>query len=614
MGGGNTKMKYAAERGVTDDSDHGTREDQALNSSELPPGCYAVTFTSKALGMELAQRKKGGVVVKHAVEGYQAYSEGIRRGMRVLSVDGQDISFESLENCMAKLRTAPRPVTIIFKDGIFFERKRLSYSNTDENEETTANESFAELQSDEHALYASKGHFEEFSGPACFFCQAVATCKICVGENFQTVCDDCSSWRLRERQFSPAMKQKSIQPSRSTFLDRRINEANSQHSTLDFFVDGKHQSGTEISRSDANADRLELQSTHHTQLENSIDDATKAMILAIQEQDQKEEEEMKQRQRQTDEASLAAIQAIQRQDEIEAQERARSRQLQEEQRRQNAIEAQERARAKQIQEEQRRQNAEAELSRIKMQEEQMLLAAIEASQLEAQMKEEQFREIMEPLSWKVPQDAHASSQPALGERHCRQRGCSCMQFEEDASRPTVCICGHGEMYHRLDTEAPLAKLNIPGASKCIYCSKAIVSGNGFSGWYNEVQDSDGALCHVECWEQYKDSVSAKCVKCLQPLRKKEGVFSGRYKKLGDGRKCHKECFAQYKIDIGEYCDICNEALLREYVILQDGSGDLQAPREFRDKVYAHKDCWHKHLRGGMRQHSNYQRTILRAIS
>ena len=362
-------MKYAAERGVTDDSDHGTREDQALNSSELPPGCYAVTFTSKALGMELAQRKKGGVVVKHAVEGYQAYSEGIRRGMRVLSVDGQDISFESLENCMAKLRTAPRPVTIIFKDGIFFERKRLSYSNTDENEETTANESFAELQSDEHALYASKGHFEEFSGPACFFCQAVATCKICVGENFQTVCDDCSSWRLRERQFSPAMKQKSIQPSRSTFLDRRINEANSQHSTLDFFVDGKHQSGTEISRSDANADRLELQSTHHTQLENSIDDATKAMILAIQEQDQKEEEEMKQRLRQTDEASLATIEAIQRQDAIEAQERARSRQLQEEQRRQNATEAQERARAKQIQEEQRRQNVEAELSRIKMQEE-----------------------------------------------------------------------------------------------------------------------------------------------------------------------------------------------------------------------------------------------------
>ena len=55
------------------------------------------------------------------------------------------------------------------------------------------------------------------------------------------------------------------------------------------------------------------------------------MILAIQKQDQKEEEEMKQRLRQTDEASLAAIEAIQRQD---AGSDARSRQLQEELRRQ----------------------------------------------------------------------------------------------------------------------------------------------------------------------------------------------------------------------------------------------------------------------------------------
>ena len=613
MGGGNTKMKYSADR----DADQGEQErleDQALSSSgELSPGCYAVTFTSKALGMELAQRKKGGVVVKHAVEGYQAYSEGIRRGMRVLSVDGHDISFESLENCMTKLRMAPRPVTIVFKDGIFFERKRRAYNNSGDHEEAAVNESHAGLQSDEHALYVSSGNFEEFSGPTCFFCQAVATCKICVGNDFQTVCDDCSSWRLHERQFSPAMKQKTIQPSQPTFLDRRIKHANSKDSTLDLFVGGKQQNETESSRN-SSVDQHELQPTQIMQPDNSMDDATKAMILAIQEQDQKEEEEKKQRMRQTDEASLAAIQAIQRQDAIEAQERVRMREEHETQRQQAAIEAQERARVRQIQEEQRRQEAEMERSRIKLQEEQMLLAAIEASQLEAQMKEEEFREMLEPLSWKVPQDTHASSQPALGERHCRQRGCSCMQFEEDASRATVCVCGHGEMYHRLDTEAPLAKLNIPGATKCIYCSKAIVSGNGFSGWYNEVQGSDGALCHVECWEQYKDSVSAKCIKCLQPLRKKEGVFSGRYKKLGEGRKCHKECFAQYKIDIGEYCDICNEALLREYVILQDGSGGLQAPREFRDKVYCHKDCWHRHLRGGMRQHSNYQRTIVRAIS
>ena len=108
-------------------------------------------------------------MVKHAVEGYQAYSEGIRRGMRVLSVNGQDISFESLENCMAKLRTAPRPVTIIFKDGIFFERKRLSYSNTDENEETTVNESFAELKAMSTRYMHRKVILKSFQGrPASF--------------------------------------------------------------------------------------------------------------------------------------------------------------------------------------------------------------------------------------------------------------------------------------------------------------------------------------------------------------------------------------------------------------------------------------------------------------
>ena len=204
-----------------------------------------------------------------------------------------------------------------------------------------------------------------------------------------------------------------------------------------------------------------------------------------------------------------------------------------------------------------------------------------------------------PSNLNIHVDNNNFAAPVLGERHCRQRGCSCMQFDEDPARSTICKCRHGEMYHRLDTEAPLARTTVPGAAQCIHCNTQIIAGNGFSGWYNEVQGSNGKLCHVECWEQYKDSISAKCVKCLQPLRKKEGLFSGRYKKLGEGRKIHKECFAQYKVDIGEYCDICGEALLREYVILQDGSAGLQAHKD--GKVYAHKDCWHRYLGGDRRR-------------
>ena len=66
--------------------------------------------------MELLNEKK-------AVWGYMLL-KGIKHTLKELGGDasvtnGQDISFESLENCMAKLRTAPRPVTNVFKDGIF---------------------------------------------------------------------------------------------------------------------------------------------------------------------------------------------------------------------------------------------------------------------------------------------------------------------------------------------------------------------------------------------------------------------------------------------------------------------------------------------------------------
>jgi len=482
-------------------------------------------------------------------------------------------------------------------------------------------------------------------GPTCFFCQAIATCKVCVGDAFQCVCDECRSWRLREQKQSPNVNKKTIQPSRSSFLENRLSQnkiTTKNSSALDFFVEGKMLSkveqGKEVSTSiteNSTNDTTDVKkidqnyyvlnkkaddSNHNIDVQqDDIDDATKAMILAIQKQDQQELEQEKQLQRATDEASLAAIKAIQEQDAMEEQERIKQQKIENE-----------RVLRMKNEEEERERQLKMESDRLQIREEQMLLAAIQASQLEAQIQDEQFNEMQEPLSWKAPHGDGISSSsnnnsnngnvstnqetenfyvPALGERHCRQRCCTCMQFDEDITRPTICKCRHGEMYHRLDSEAPLARTNIPGIAKCVHCSKDIINGNGFSGWYNEVQGSNGKLVHVECWEQYKDTVSAKCVKCLQPLRRKEGLFSGRYKKLGDGKKCHKECFSQYKIDIGDFCDVCNEALLREYVILQDGSAGLEAHKD--GKVYAHKDCWHRHLGGGgSNGHSNYKRTII----
>ena len=666
MGGGNTKIKYKIDnsedsRSNVNNNNIDSEEENysTLDLNALPASCYAIEFTSKSLGMELAQRKKGGIVVKHVVEGYQAFAEGIRRGMRIINVDSQDISNKNLDVCMSILQNAPRPVTIVFKDGIFFERKRVANNETYDNEnDTTGNKNM--IIDEDHALYATTNdnNFEEFSGPVCFFCQAIATCKVCVGNEFQTVCDECRSWRLREQKNSPSSKQKNIKPCKSTFLEKQIrqksnrNNASKKTSALDFFVEGKIQSKIEeeeqqhhqyhhqrqessmmtmteynnVNNTTTTASHVNKKNVNKCNgnnyeniirnTEDGIDDATKAMILALQEQDQKEAEEKRQQQQVTDEASLVAIRAIQEQDVFEEEERMRRRK-----------EDNESLQKMQVEKQQQEKRAREESEKLRIREEQMLIAAIQASQLEAQVQEEQFKEIQEPLSWKAPRqlsnnnnnnnnmnnasnlnihvDNNNFAAPVLGERHCRQRGCSCMQFDEDPARSTICKCRHGEMYHRLDTEAPLARTTVPGAAQCIHCNTQIIAGNGFSGWYNEVQGSNGKLCHVECWEQYKDSISAKCVKCLQPLRKKEGLFSGRYKKLGEGRKIHKECFAQYKVDIGEYCDICGEALLREYVILQDGSAGLQAHKD--GKVYAHKDCWHRHLGGDRRGHlSNYE--------
>ena len=96
-------------------------------------------------------------------------------------------------------------------------------------------------------------------------------------------------------------------------------------------------------------------------------------------------------------------------------------------------------------EEERERQRKLESDRLQIREEQRLLAAIQASQLEAQIQDEQFNEMEEPLSWKAPRGNCSSSGnnninkgnvsmnqetgnlyvPVLGERHCRQRGCTC---------------------------------------------------------------------------------------------------------------------------------------------------------------------------------------------
>ena len=111
----------------------------------------------------------------------------------------------------------------------------------------------------------------------------------------------------------------------------------------------------------------------------------------------------------------------------------------------------------------------------------------------------------------------------------------------------MCLhCSHGEMYHRSKTEAPLARVKIPGSGTCAHCSLNIVGG-GFSGYYKEAKDC--SILHDECWQLYKEAKAPKCQQCHVIILKNYQGFSGRYSKVSFGNgpkvKVHKECLEIY---------------------------------------------------------------------
>jgi hypothetical protein len=703
MGGGASKQ-------LPDDTN--TDAFDNVDTRDSTANLIPVEFHDRALGLELAPRKKGGVVIKHVVPGFSAAKHGsIRRGMRVMTVDGEDVATLPLQDCLTILHRAPRPVTVVFKDGIFYRRAK----HDDEDEEATPKNVTG--ANDDDAVYATNETFaDEYDGPVCFFCESPATSRIQVGGEYQCVCDACGEWRRRARAQAGDSLDGSIRKHRLDSIPAEVRK----RGAVDFFVSGGYMNHVPVedappraSVSDGQASvvggDIALARAAHARTSSSLDsfleglpmttsepvegtqgstperallqpstpgdldEATAALLRQIQEEDAREAAEHQRRQQEMDQATADAIAQLQEQDRVEdaimrrQQEMQREAvqakvnvdkatadtiaQLQEQDRAEDAarrrrqemqretaqaeagqlllLQQQQEQAARQREEALLRQHYETRQREIQNRDEQMVLAAIQMSQLQNQLLEQQSAEIPEPFSWKVPKGVgytlaelenegggggdNTASQavPRLGERHCRQRGCGCTQFREEPTRPTICTCRHGEMYHRLDEEAPLARTNVPGVYKCEYCHVNIVKENGFSGWYNEVRGGDGAVVHVECWEEYKDSVSARCFHCQQPLRKKEGVFNGRYCKVNGHGKCHKECLEPHKVSVGEVCELCEEALLRPYIILRDGSGGLRA-RSGRENLTIHKDCWHAFLRGGgdEKKPPNWKKRIL----
>ena len=72
-------------------------------------------FEAGPLGLELVNRKHGGVIVKSVQPGFQAaHTRIIRRAMGIYTINEEDYSTADLKAVMKTLREAPRPVTVTF--------------------------------------------------------------------------------------------------------------------------------------------------------------------------------------------------------------------------------------------------------------------------------------------------------------------------------------------------------------------------------------------------------------------------------------------------------------------------------------------------------------------
>ena len=74
-----------------------------------------ILFQDGPLGLELVDRKHGGVIVKTVTKGYQAAKTRIiRRSFGIYKINEVDYSQSDLKSVMEALRSSSRPLTIVF--------------------------------------------------------------------------------------------------------------------------------------------------------------------------------------------------------------------------------------------------------------------------------------------------------------------------------------------------------------------------------------------------------------------------------------------------------------------------------------------------------------------
>ena len=89
---------------------------QATASSGRRLSTVNAVFEAGPVGLELVNRKHGGVIVKSVQPGFQAaHTRIIRRAMGIYTINEEDYSTADLKAVMKTLREAPRPVTVMLR-------------------------------------------------------------------------------------------------------------------------------------------------------------------------------------------------------------------------------------------------------------------------------------------------------------------------------------------------------------------------------------------------------------------------------------------------------------------------------------------------------------------
>lgn len=94
-------------------------QENTNETEQTPPGHRLSTvnavFEAGPLGLELVNRKHGGVIVKSVQPGFQAaHTRIIRRAMSIYAINEEDYSTADLATVMKALRETPRPVSVTF--------------------------------------------------------------------------------------------------------------------------------------------------------------------------------------------------------------------------------------------------------------------------------------------------------------------------------------------------------------------------------------------------------------------------------------------------------------------------------------------------------------------